>query len=289
MRDGMTSPRNIIDILRTGETSEVVAYYPEMKPLFDEYKSKFDNLISLVENEKTAAYEKRIKQLEEMVEKQREKVKEVEDTIAAYEKKAELIYSNHNVVKDAIERTHDIAHNLIGDVEPDTTVKLPSSVIPQGMTAFAALVEKCKEGLRNKHLDNKQEYVARLKEELKIIKDKEFATYFLTMKIISDIANKTQLVGSGRGCFLPDTRIKMSDGFYSPISLVNAGDIVIDAHGNKQKVTDVLTYKVNEEIIELEFENSKKIRCTKDHKFLTANRGWIEAQNLSDNDEIVEV
>jgi intein/homing endonuclease len=98
-----------------------------------------------------------------------------------------------------------------------------------------------------------------------------------------------QLCSIGRGCFLPDTRIKMSNGLYSPICFVKIGDMVIDAYGNKQRVYDTLRFDVDEELIELEFENSKVIRCTKDHKFLTLNRGWVSANDLNENDEIAEV
>ena len=96
-------------------------------------------------------------------------------------------------------------------------------------------------------------------------------------------------VGPGRGCFIPGTRVKMSDGMFSPIDMIEIGDLVIDSFGEKQKVIDTLSYDIDEEIVELEFENGKKISCTKDHEFLTNNRGWVEAQNLTDEDDIVEV
>lgn len=75
---------------------------------FKDYNSAIEfvmsqNLNILVESEKTAAYEKKIKQLEQTIEKQQEKLREVEDSIQENEKKAELIYSNYNVVKDVLE------------------------------------------------------------------------------------------------------------------------------------------------------------------------------------------
>jgi DNA polymerase-3 subunit alpha len=81
----------------------------------------------------------------------------------------------------------------------------------------------------------------------------------------------------------------MHDGTTKKIYQINIGDIIIDAYGNPQEVYDTLQYDINEDIIELIFENEKTIRCTKDHKFLTKNRGWVEAQYLSDIDDIVEV
>ena len=137
---------------------------------------------------------------------------------------------------------------------------------------------------------HRAEYDARVRYEMKVIELANLSGYFL---IVSDFVNKGradgQLCSVGRGCFLPDTRVKMNDGSYTPISFVDIGDLVIDAYGSLQRVYDKLEYRIDEDIIELEFENKKVIRCTKDHKFLTHNRGWVEAQDLSHEDEIVEV
>ena len=103
------------------------------------------------------------------------------------------------LVKDAVERTHDIAHNEIGNVKPDCSVKLPTYVIPEDNTANEALTELVKEGLRKKGFHTNKEYVERAIYELKVIKGKDFASYFLTMKEIIDIAKSRMFVGPGRG------------------------------------------------------------------------------------------
>ena len=45
----------------------------------------------------------------------------------------------------------------------------------------------------------------------------------------------------------------------------------------------------NSKFIELTFEddngNEKKIKCTDDHLFLTKNRGWIMAKDLTEYDD----
>jgi len=99
----------------------------------------------------------------------------------------------------AIERTHWIAYDLIEDIEPDTSVKLPKYVIPEGVSAETALVKACKEGLIERGLHKDPEYVAQLKTELRVIMDKDFAEYFLTTKAIIDLARKRMFVGPGRG------------------------------------------------------------------------------------------
>lgn len=103
------------------------------------------------------------------------------------------------VMKDAIERTHDIAYDMINEVKMNTSIKLPSFVIPPGQTSDGALVEACKEGLVRLGLDKKREYLERVKYELKIIKEKGFSQYFLLTKMIMDIAYDNMLVGAGRG------------------------------------------------------------------------------------------
>lgn len=205
------------------------------------------------------------------------------ETAAGYD------FYRDDVVRRAIERTHDIAHEQIGDIEPDRRMKLPSYVVPEGQTEDKALLEACKKGLVKRGLADKDAYIDRLKLELKVIKQKSFSKYFLTMQSIMDIARAKMLIGPGRGCFLPHSRVKMSDGLYSPISTISIGDIVVDAHGESQKVIDTLTYDVDEELVRLEFEDGKVIECTKDHEILTTNRGWVHAQDIDDDDDVVEV
>lgn len=108
-------------------------------------------------------------------------------------------FYNDQVVKDAIERPHTLVHEAIQDIVPDRTMKLPSYVVPEGMTDDKALLEACKKGLVERGLANDPKYIERIKQELKIIKDKNFSRYFLTMEAIIKIAKKAMLVGPGRG------------------------------------------------------------------------------------------
>jgi hypothetical protein len=173
--------------------------------------------------------------------------------------------------------------------------KLPHFECPNGMTEIQYLTELCREGWR-KLINGKvakseyEKYAARVKQELRVIELANLSGYFLIVwDFIKQARDQEVLVGPGRGCFLPDTRVKLSDGNYYPISHISIGDSVIDAFGQPQVVYDTLEYDVDEDIIELEFENGKIIRCTSDHKFLTSNRGWVEAGKLDDSDDIVEV
>jgi len=104
-----------------------------------------------------------------------------------------------DLVLASITRTHSIAHDLIEDFEPNVEVKLPSFVVPEGVSPAAALAQIAIDGLRSKDLHKKTEYVERLKTEIKVIDDRGFSKYFLTMKAIVDKANAVQLTGPGRG------------------------------------------------------------------------------------------
>ena len=106
---------------------------------------------------------------------------------------------NDDTVRDSITETHHIAMNLIEDFLPDSTVRLPDFVVPEGKTATQALVAMSIDGLREKNLAGNQEYIDRLKSELEVIDARGFSKYFLTMKAVADKAVESQLVGPGRG------------------------------------------------------------------------------------------
>jgi len=103
------------------------------------------------------------------------------------------------LVEESIWRTSEIVKNRVENYSPDTSVKLPNFVVPDGQTADETLVKYSIDALKNTGLYKDSDYVARLKEELHTIKDRGFSKYFLTMKKISDKVSDVQLVGSGRG------------------------------------------------------------------------------------------
>ena len=155
------------------------------------------------------------------------------------------------------------------------------------------LHEKWEEKLANGLIpkEKEEEYSARLKYELEIIIDKKFVDYFL---IIDDLLNNFVYkvggaTGAGRGCFVPESFVKLSDGSRVHIKDIKIGDIVKNYFNEKAKVVNKFKYNVDEELIELELENGEKITCTKDHKIYTKNRGWIEAKNISLDDDLQEI
>ena len=107
-------------------------------------------------------------------------------------------FYDDNIVKDAIERTHDIAHKMIGETPPDRSPKFPK-LVPKDTTSFKHLVELCKEGLKKRGLASNQVYVDRIKEELSVIKQMNNSDYFISYQKIIELARKVCLVGVGRG------------------------------------------------------------------------------------------
>lgn len=152
-------------------------------------------------------------------------------------------------------------------------------------------LNKYKETGEVKITDDKiKEYVDRLNYELDVICSKKVLDYFLVnWEILRDYRKNGHDTGAARGCFIPNSRVKMSDGMFCPIESISKGDFIIDAFGVNRKVLNTFEYDVDEEILELEFENGVRIKCTKDHEFLTKNRGWVMAKDLDENDEVCEI
>jgi DNA polymerase-3 subunit alpha len=108
-------------------------------------------------------------------------------------------YQGHEeLVRDAIERTHDIAWEMCEDTWVDTKVKLPTHTF-RDETPFQHLVKLAKERLISEGFADNPVYVERLKEELSDIKHLGHESYFLTMFEVFKRAEKKTLLGPGRG------------------------------------------------------------------------------------------
>lgn len=160
--------------------------------------------------------------------------------------------------------------------------------------AHAKLMQKLKKyqeiGMFNVDEEFVKKYQDRLEYEISVIESKKMLDYFLVnWEIIRDYRSKGFEVGPARGCFVPNSRVKMADGMYAPIDTIQIGDKVIDAFGDEREVIDTLSYDIEEDIIELEFEDGRIIECTLDHEILTENRGWVQAKDLTGDDSISSI
>jgi DNA polymerase-3 subunit alpha len=110
----------------------------------------------------------------------------------------EFYKGNEELVRDAINRTHDIVWNEFEDTWIDTGVKLPTINVPN-KTPFQHLSSLVKDSLVSHGFHTNQVYVDRAKEELSDIKYLGHEAYFITMYEIFKKAEKKTLLGPGRG------------------------------------------------------------------------------------------
>lgn len=94
------------------------------------------------------------------------------------------------------------------------------------------------------------------------------------------------------GCFHEDTEIKTKTG-NKKIKDITTEDWVLSFDESlkryefvKPELSGQVLNSKDKEKLELTFEDGSIVRCTDDHKFLTKNRGWIEAKDLTEEDEI---
>lgn len=101
---------------------------------------------------------------------------------------------------------------------------------------------------------------------------------------------KAIFMGGGPGCFDENTLIKTKNG-YTKISEVKCGDLVwtINNDGDRvlENVEKVFNYLAENEMIEIILENDEKIICTLDHKIRLKDGSWVEAQNLTQESDIL--
>lgn len=95
------------------------------------------------------------------------------------------------------------------------------------------------------------------------------------------------------GCFDGETEIITSTG-NKKISDITISDEVLTFNTDSKTYQFVNPFCVlqtpseDKDKYELEFSDGSIVKCTADHKFLTKNRGWVEAAYLEETDEIEE-
>jgi DNA polymerase III subunit alpha len=110
----------------------------------------------------------------------------------------DFYHGHEELVRDSINRTHDIAWQKCEDTWIDTSVKLPKFGTPE-KPAFKMLTDLVKEAMIREGLASKPEYVDRMKDEMSDIKFLGYEAYFLAMYKIFHLAENRTLFGPGRG------------------------------------------------------------------------------------------
>jgi len=119
------------------------------------------------------------------------------ESYTTYSKMCNVEYDD-GIVRRSIEETYDIAFTRVENFMPDNTVRLPEFVVPAGMDEDEYLKKISFDGLNKLNKVN-PEYNSRIEHELKVIADRGFSKYFLTMKAIVTKTDELQLSGPGRG------------------------------------------------------------------------------------------
>jgi len=117
--------------------------------------------------------------------------------------------------------------------------------------------------------------------------DFEFRDY--QKPIVDAIENKgirKALVLMPRRCLAHDTKIVMYNGKVKNISELKPGDRIISFDGEKPVIDTVKNVwdAGHKSTVPISASRFGSIRATRDHKFLTKNRSWVQAANLRDND-----
>lgn len=113
--------------------------------------------------------------------------------------RCDFYHNMDDLVCDAIERSYDLAHHVIGEIKPDRSIKLPKKLVPADKTPVEHLTLLCINGMKKRGLKGKKEYVERLKYELDIIGKMDMSEYFITLSRILELAREVVLLGPARG------------------------------------------------------------------------------------------
>ena len=100
------------------------------------------------------------------------------------------------------------------------------------------------------------------------------------------------------GCFTDDTRIVLSDGTTPTIrEMIDSGKMEWMVKSYDPNTNQVIDSKMDnlhktrtvDEYLELQFEDGDIVKCTLDHKFYTYNRGWVQAKDLTEQDDVANL
>lgn len=92
-------------------------------------------------------------------------------------------------------------------------------------------------------------------------------------------------------CFIPGTEVVLNDGSNIAIENVKIGNKVFSYNFEKKEkeikeVKRTFEHLFEGDLIKLTLENGDVIKCTPNHKIYTVNRGYVEAKDLTEMDEV---
>jgi len=149
------------------------------------------------------------------------------------------------------------------------------------------------------HFENKRG-IRKVKVKAREIYKKFWIERFSTGRIYKVNANEFQNhsafnipVYNSNLCLAGDTKVQTKEGT-KELKDIKIGDYVLSYNVETcekefKKVTNSALMSKSAEVIEIEItdESGNTIICTPDHKIFTKNRGYVEARNLKETDEIL--
>jgi len=98
------------------------------------------------------------------------------------------------------------------------------------------------------------------------------------------------------GCVQKGTKISLANGSEIPVEEISIGDVILTFDENKKEfitsvVKNVIIQEKTEKLrwLKLTLKNGRILTCTEDHPILTKNRNWVNALDLDENDEIIDI
>lgn len=201
----------------------------------------------------------------------------------------------YSKLKELYDTTVEIA-NKVEDYEMEYNSHLrPKIDVPKDFnSSLDYLKHLVNEGFKKKrgNADKsvKEESKRRLKIELERIVANDFVDYIL---VVWDYCKWSEehgyLIGSGRGCFLANSKVSISNNNTKNIEDIKIGDEVIVKSNRLEKVLDTKKYYVDKEnCVKIYLNNFQTIECTEDHNILTLN-GYVKAKNLTCDHVLVSI
>ncbi len=209
-----------------------------------------------------------------------------------YMKTREELESLFPIRDDLFDNTIEIVNKIENSIIETGMDLLPVFKTSDGSDPSIYLRNLVYDGLKKKNLFEKQEYRDRADWELRVFETCGFVNYFLVLhEFVNWAREKGIAMGPGRGCFLPNNKVDYEDG-KKYIKDISIGDKVLAYDGKYHEVVNKMCYDINEEIIEINMEDGRKITCTSDHKIhvkRVMELIWIKAKDLTENDEIYDI
>lgn len=122
----------------------------------------------------------------------------------------------------------------------------------------------------------------------------------LSNPIYLDVARTHVILVAGkRGCLTEDTLVFTDKGYKKITNFNQEHDKVLSFNKEKKDFewenAELLEYNINEELINIEFEDGRKLEMTKEHPLLMSNGNkllrllWTKAEDLRINDNLISI